>query len=183
MTILNQNDSILLVIDVQEKLINAVFNPETIKKNAQILAKASSLLGLPIVITEQYPKGLGNTIEGINGDKYFEKTSFDALSEEAVLEELKNSERKQVIVLGIETHICVHQTVAGLIDKGFDVTVVSDACSSRREESYQIGIDCMKSNGAQIKSIMARTISGYPPKRTAAMDSPLLLGSVMIVSA
>lgn len=151
MTILNQNDSILMIIDVQEKLLNAVFNPEKLKKNAEILAKSASVLGLPVIVTEQYPKGLGATISSIKGDKYFEKTSFNALTDENLLEELKQSGRKQIIVFGIETHICVHQTVAGLIENGFEVTVASDACGSRLEEHYKAGLDCMKTNGAQIK--------------------------------
>lgn len=147
MTILNQNNCVLIIIDVQEKLLNAVFNPEQIKKNAEVLAKSASILEIPIYITEQYPKGLGRTIETVKGDKYYEKTSFNALLDI----DFDFGERKQIIIFGIETHICVHQTVAALIEKGFDVTVVSDACGSRQKEHYIAGLDCMKVNGAKIK--------------------------------
>lgn len=138
----------VLIIDVQEKLLNAVFNKEAVKKNAEILAKSAEILELPVFITEQYPKGLGSTAIPING-KVFEKTSFNAIEDKSLLEELKGS--KNIIVFGIETHICVHQTVAGLIENGFDVTVISDACGSRFKEHYEAGLECMKANGAQIK--------------------------------
>lgn len=147
MTMLNQNNSVMMIIDVQEKLLNAVFNTEQVKKNAETLAIAASILEVPIYITEQYPKGLGSTIETIKGDKYFEKNSFNALLDI----DFDFGERKQIIIFGIETHICVHQTVAALIEKGYDITVVSDACGSRQKEHYLAGLDCMKSNGAQIK--------------------------------
>ncbi len=147
MTILNQDKCALMIIDVQEKLLNAVFNKEQVKKNAEILANAASILEIPIYITEQYPKGLGSTIETIKGDKYYEKTSFNALSDI----DFDFGEKKQIILFGIETHICVHQTAAALRENGFDVTVVSDACGSRQKEHYLAGLDCMKANGAQIK--------------------------------
>ncbi len=140
----------LLIIDVQEKLLNAIFNPEIVKKNAEIMAKSAEILELPIFITEQYPKGLGSTVILVNG-KVYEKTSFNAVEDKNLLQELRDSGCKQVIVFGIETHICVHQTVAGLIENGFEVTVISDACGSRFEEHYKAGLDCMKHNGAQIK--------------------------------
>ena len=105
----------ILIIDVQEKLLNAVFNPETVKKNTEILAKAAG-----------------------------------RLKDKTLLEDLKAC-GNQIIVFGIETHICVHQTVAGLIDNGFEVTVISDACGSRFKEHYDAGLSCMKANGAQIK--------------------------------
>lgn len=139
----------ILIIDVQEKLLNAVFNPETVKKNTEILAKAAEILELPVFITEQYPKGLGSTVIPVDG-KVYEKTAFNALEDKTLLEDLKAC-GNQIIVFGIETHICVHQTVAGLIDNGFEVTVISDACGSRFKEHCDAGLSCMKANGAQIK--------------------------------
>lgn len=154
MTILNQNDSILLIVDIQERLLNAVSNIETVHKNSVIMAKAANILGLPVFVTEQYPKGLGSTIEEIKNAvtaKYYEKFSFNALFDMDLLSELKNTGKKQVIVMGIETHICVHQTVAGLIENGFDVTVLADACGSRFAESYLAGLKTIEANGAQVK--------------------------------
>jgi hypothetical protein len=155
MTILNQNDSIIFIIDVQERLLNAVFNKDLVEKNSTILAKSAKILDLPVFITEQYPKGLGNTVDGIKLNleeaKYYEKNTFNALLDLNLLNELKKVGRKQVIVFGIETHICVHQTVDALIENGFDVTVVSDACGSRFKDSYEAGLVCMKDGGAHVK--------------------------------
>lgn len=154
--ILNQEDSALLIIDVQEKLLNAVFNKEIILKNSKILATVSELLNIPTVITEQYPKGLGETIAEIKSavktDCNFEKVDFNALTDKTLLKKLKQFKKKQIILFGIETHICVHQTASALIDYGFDVILAKDACGSRSEFEYNAAIEDMKSYGVNIKS-------------------------------
>ena len=151
--ILNQDNCLLLIIDIQEKLINAVFNKEVVAKNAEIVSKTAKILNIPAVVTEQYPKGLGNTVlELPENSKVFEKTSFNAFAEDSIKTAIVSSGKKQIIVMGIETHICVHQTVAALIEKGYDVTVVSDACGSRAEKEYLSGLDVMKNNGTKIKT-------------------------------
>lgn len=155
MTKLNQNDSLLLIIDVQEKLLNAVFNKATLEKKAQIMAGAAKILGIPTIVTEQYPKGLGATVDSVKtalaGDtKFFEKTSFSALKNEDVLEAIKNSGKKQVIIFGIETHICVSQTTTAFIEAGYEVSVIKDACGSRSEDEYAAGLSRMQENGAHI---------------------------------
>lgn len=129
MTILNTDDSLLLIIDVQEKLLNAVFNKELCSKKAEIIAKAANILGIPVIVTEQYPKGLGNTVEPLKsklGDnvQYFEKTAFSALDNQDVLNALEKANKKQVVIFGIETHICVSQTTAALIKSGYEVNVI-----------------------------------------------------------
>lgn len=151
--ILNQDDSLVLVIDVQEKLLNAVFNKDDVAKKSRILATSANILGLPVIVTEQYPQGLGETIVGIKDfAKVFIKTAFNALTDDLLLKELQKSGKKQIIIWGIETHICVHQTVAALIEAGFEVTVVSDACGSRAESEYKSALACMMRNGANIKT-------------------------------
>ena len=143
----------LLVIDVQEKLLNAVFNKEIVGKKSRILVKVAEILSLPITVTEQYPQGLGESVEGIKENaKIFVKTSFNALEDDDLLNLLKKANRNQILIFGIETHICVHQTVTSLLEQGFDVTVISDACGSRSEFEYQQALLCMKENGAKIKS-------------------------------
>lgn len=150
MTKLNIEDSIVLIIDVQEKLLNAVFNKESCLRNAVIMAKAAQILDIPIIITEQYPKGLGSTIaeicEGIEVKNVFEKTAFSAF------EEIKTAleGKKQIVIFGIETHICVSQTVEELIRNGYEVSVVKDACGSRAEVEYLAGLERMRDNGAHI---------------------------------
>ena len=155
MTILNTDDSLLLIIDVQEKLLNAVFNKELCCKKAEIIAKAANILGIPVIVTEQYPKGLGNTVEPVKSAldenvQYFEKTAFSALDNQDVLNALEKANKKQVVILGIETHICVSQTTAALIKSGDEVKVIKDACGSRAETEYVAGLERMKDNGAHI---------------------------------
>lgn len=152
--ILNTDDSLLLIIDVQERLVSALDKDIVVKRTA-ILTQAAKILDIPTIITEQYPKGLGSTVEQIkmNTSKstvFFEKTAFSALNEDGFLEKLKSFKKSQIIICGIETHVCVHQTVADLINEGFDVYVVKDACASRNKYEFKQGIDIMQQNGAQI---------------------------------
>lgn len=152
---LNIDESLVLVIDVQEKLLNAVFNKESLVKKAGIIAGASNILGIPAVVTEQYPKGLGETVLqlkeqlGTNA-KFYEKTAFSALENAEILEGIESYNRKQILVFGIETHICVNQTVEALIREGYEVYVIKDACGSRAESEYEAGLERMKDHGAYI---------------------------------
>lgn len=152
---LNLEDSLVLIIDVQEKLLNAVFNKEQVEKKSAIVAEAAKILGIPVVVTEQYPKGLGNTIPAVKDalaedTEVFEKTAFSALNNEEILEAIKKHNKKQILIFGIETHICVSQTTAALRELGYDVCVIKDACGSRAEEEYLAGLERMKDNGAYI---------------------------------
>ena len=155
MTILNIEDSLVLIIDVQEKLLNAVFNKASLEKRTEIIAGAAKILGIPVIVTEQYPKGLGATIEGLKNTlaentQYFEKTAFSALENPEVMDALKKSGKKQVVIFGIETHICVSQTTNALIQEGFEISVIRDACGSRSELEYLAGLERMKDNGAHV---------------------------------
>lgn len=155
MAILNIENSLVLIIDVQEKLLNAVYNKALCGKKTEIIAKAANILGVPVIVTEQYPKGLGSTIESVKSAlgenaKHFEKTSFSALENDDVLEALKKAGKKQVLIFGIETHICVSQTTAALVREGFEVNVIKDACGSQAEDEYIAGLERMKDNGAHI---------------------------------
>ena len=152
---LNLEDSLVLIIDVQEKLLNAVFNKEQVEKKSAIVAEAAKILGIPVVVTEQYPKGLGNTIPAVKDalaedTEIFEKTAFSALNNEEILETIKKHNKKQILIFGIETHICVSQTTAALRELGYEVSVIKDACGSRAEEEYLAGLERMKDNGAYI---------------------------------
>ena len=152
---LNLEDSLVLIIDVQDKLLNAVFNKEQVEKKSAIVAEAAKILGIPVVVTEQYPKGLGNTIPAVKDalaedTEIFEKTAFSALNNEEILEAIKKHNKKQILIFGIETHICVSQTTAAFRELGYEVSVIKDACGSRAEEEYLAGLERMKDNGAYI---------------------------------
>lgn len=150
---LNQENTLFLIIDIQEKLLRATFNNDVLEKNSKTLAKAAQILNLPVIITEQYPQGLGASIDGINGiAETFVKTSFNALLEVDIFEKLKSFKNYNIVVFGIETHICVYQTVKALLELGFSVTVVSNACGSRSEFEYSLALDNMNTEGAKIKS-------------------------------
>ena len=151
--LLNTDTSLLLIVDIQEKLIAAQHNKDEIAKNASILTEAAKILNIPTVLSEQYPKGLGSTINLIKNKlsqaaHFFEKTSFNCCCESGFNELIKSFGRKQIFVCGIESHVCVHQTVYDLISLGYEVHIIQDAISSRKEYEYKIGLERMINNGA-----------------------------------
>lgn len=155
--VLSQEDSLLLIIDVQERLVNMLDKNIVVTRTAT-LAKAANILGIPTIATQQYSKGLGLVVEPVkqnfaSNTLTFEKSAFSAVRESGFLDSLKPYNKKQIIVCGIETHVCVHQTVADLITEGFDVYVVKDACASRRKYEFKQGIERMQSNGAKISCL------------------------------
>ena len=157
MNVLTPENSLLLIIDVQEKLVNAL-DKDIIVKRVTNLAKSARLLDIPVVVTEQYPKGLGKTVETLSAAfaediPVFEKVTFNALEADGVLEKIKSYGRKQIVICGIETHICVHQTAAALLREGFEVYVVKDACASRNKYEFKQGIELMESNGAKVTCV------------------------------
>src|SRR5574344_232525 len=162
--VLEKDNSLLLIIDEQEKLVTALDKDIAIK-NTTILAKAAKILGIPAIVTQQYPKGLGETITELKGilpenTKYFDKTSFSAVKESGFLELIKSYGKTQIVICGIETHICVHQTTADLLDAGFEVYVAKDACASRAKYEFKQGIERMQENGAKITCVEIALFEG-----------------------
>ena len=151
---LNVSDTLLLIIDVQDRLAEMLKNGEEVVKNNTILAKSARILNIPIVVTEQYPKGLGSTVSELKDFIYpeniFEKTSFSALENKEVLGKIKSFNPKNIILTGIETHICVYQTALALIENGYNVNIVKNAVSSRNSKDYKTALDLMKDFGAKL---------------------------------
>ncbi|HMN03482.1 hydrolase [Geobacter anodireducens] len=154
---LDRQQAVLVVIDVQEKLC-AAMDPEVLErltKNTGILLEAAQELGMPVVATEQYAKGLGCTLpvlkEKIGGDAC-EKMTFSCCGDEAFLNRLAALGRKQVIITGMETHVCVLQTVIELLERGYHVHLVRDAIMSRRKENWFVGMEVARDAGAVITS-------------------------------
>jgi len=152
-SILNTNDSLLLIIDIQEKLLNAQYNKEAVLKNIQIMAEAAKILDIPIITTEQYPKGLGHTMEAVKeklpeNTKFFEKTDFGGCAAEGFNALLESFGKTQIMVCGMESHVCVHQTVNELLKIGYAVYLIEDAITSRKEWDYNQGISRMAFDGA-----------------------------------
>ncbi|WP_331831759.1 isochorismatase family protein [Pseudomonas sp. LH21] len=142
----------LLVVDIQEKLIAAMSDPEGTAARARWLLAATAELKLPTVISEQYPKGLGHTLAALKAAapaaEIVEKLHFSCVAAECLPSSLLD--REQVIVCGMETHVCVLQTVLGLRALGKQVYVVEDACDSRTLQSKAAGLTRMRDAGAQV---------------------------------
>ena len=143
----NVENSCLMIVDIQEKL-SAVMPEKVInrlKSNADVLLTAADRLNIPVIVTMQYPKGLGD-VENFVKDKLnekskcFEKTSFSCLGAEGLPEHLEKLNKKQIIMIGLESHICVLQSAIELTEKGYDVFVVSDAIASRKLTSYETSL-------------------------------------------
>ena len=151
---LTVTDSVLLVIDVQEKLFHVMFRKEQLADNLQRLIKGMQVLEVPVLVTEQYPQGLGPTIPEIAQllaeVKPYPKVNFSCCGDEAFLRAFQQLRRKQVLIAGIESHVCVYQTAADLIAAGYEVYVVSDAVSSRTEKNKDTGIQMMLQSGAKL---------------------------------
>lgn len=150
---LDAGRTVLLVIDFQEKLMPAIDRSEKIIHNNNLLLRLANMLGIPVIVTEQYPRGLGVTVPAVKEqlkDHYLiEKMTFSAMGPDlkAKLAELG---RGQIIVTGVETHVCVFQTVRDLVEDGFEVYVVRDAVGSRFKENYENGCELMRDLGAVI---------------------------------
>lgn len=150
---LEAKDSLVLMIDVQERLVGAL-EKNVIVEKAQKIVDGAKALEIPVLVTEQYPKGLGHTVVTLpDGVEIVEKTYFNALLEEGMLNKIKAYGKKQVIIFGIETHICVYQTACALMEAGFEVYVVKDACASRNKYEFKQGIEAMRDNGAKISCV------------------------------
>lgn len=152
--VLNRNKSALLVIDIQERILPVIFEYERVVQNSIKLIKGFKTLGLPVYFTEQYPKGLGPTSaqikEALEDAKPIEKMSFSCSGAPRLSDELKNRNIEQVVLCGVESHVCVMQTALDLIANGFQVHVAADAVSSRREFDFNIALNRMRSNGAEV---------------------------------
>ena len=152
----NIENTAIICIDIQEKLVNMLKNSAEIAQNTTKLMKTASILNIDTIITEQYPKGLGSTIESIKNIKNFktiEKTTFSAYQTEEFKNEFKKLKAKNIVIFGIETHICVYQTVLDLLESNYNVYVVSDCSSSRAEFNHKTALELMKQKGANITSL------------------------------
>ena len=153
--LITREGAALIVIDVQEKLLPQIIEKEKLVENIVKLIKFANIINIPIILTEQYPKGLGHTITEIKEilpDLLpIEKTTFNCFGSEKFNEQLSEINISTLIVVGIETHVCINQTALSGIDN-FKVCVISDAVSSRTKENWHIGLERIKQNGAIISS-------------------------------
>ncbi len=153
---LSRAAAVLVIIDIQGNLAHAMFDKDNLFANNIKLIKGFKALGLPIIITEQTPEKLGKTLPTIAAElddiAPIAKESFSCWPNAQFREHLESLSRRHVVLTGIETHVCVYQTALDLLTNGYSVHLVADAVSSRTPENRAIGINAMKSAGAQIAS-------------------------------
>jgi nicotinamidase-related amidase len=157
---LDRNNAVLVVIDVQEKLCRAMDDKvlDKLVSNVSILQEAAQELAMPIIATEQYVKGLGETLPALKErlcNPAIEKMTFGCCGEANFPDRLRTLGKKQVIITGMETHVCVLQTIIELLDAGYVVHLVKDAVMSRRKENWLVGVEAARDAGAVITSTEA----------------------------
>jgi len=149
-------DSVLVVIDVQGKLAERMVEKDRLVANIEVLIRSARALEIPILWCQQVPRALGPTVEAIarllERVEPVDKSTFSCHGERTFRERLIGLDRRQAVLCGIETHVCVYQTARDLIRHGYEVAVVADAVSSRTAENRRIGLDRMRDEGAAIYS-------------------------------
>jgi len=151
---LNIQDCCLVVVDVQGKLAQLMYDKQILFKNIQILIKVAKILNIPVLWCQQVPEALGPTLPEIaqllTDYEPINKSAFSCCGAEQFNIKLNELKRRQVILCGIETHVCVYQMAVDLLRKGFCVDLIADAVSSRTPENKQIGINRMAAEGINI---------------------------------
>ncbi|OED47245.1 hydrolase [Endozoicomonas sp. (ex Bugula neritina AB1)] len=154
---LNPEDAALVIVDVQGKLASLMHERESLYKNLVAMVKGARALKLPILWMEQLPEKLGSTIPEVanelEGLQPMSKSTFSCCMNSGFIEALEMSNRDQILVVGIEAHICVYQTAMDLLSAGVHVEVVTDAVSSRTDVNKQVALDKLATAGAELTSV------------------------------
>jgi len=150
-------NSVLVVVDVQGKLAQLMYQKDALFENLQKIVRGAQILKVPILWVEQNPEGLGPTIpevaELLCGIEPISKLSFSCCASERFMQRLEALARRQVLLAGIETHICIHQTAMDLLQLGYEVQIVTDAVSSRTVANKQVGLGKIKASGGALTSV------------------------------
>ena len=153
---IDMEDTVLLIVDIQEKLAAVMAEKDKVVKNNLHLIELAKMINMPVMVTEQYTKGLGPTVAEIRNAlpiyRPVEKMTFDCCGQPSFLEELKEHSKRNVVLTGMEAHICVLQTCIGLLKGGINVHIVQDAVCSRTGENWKTGVEFMREAGAVVTS-------------------------------
>jgi nicotinamidase-related amidase len=153
---LDEKNCLLVIVDVQGKLAQLMHDKENIFKNIRVLVQSAKMLDIPVLWCQQVPSALGPTVpeiaELLTDNQPINKSCFSCAAGEEFNKKLKQVGRKQALLCGIETHVCVYQTAVDLLAKGFEVDVMADAVSSRTPDNKQIGLNRMAASGVHISS-------------------------------
>ncbi len=154
--LLNAPDTGLIVVDLQEKLVNMVHNREELLDRVALMLELARICEIPMLLTEHYPQGLGYTVDPVKEHlaayEPVVKRIFSCCGVKEFTDKVEAMGKRQLMVVGIETHICVSQTVHDLLARGYQVHVVADACGTRFLPDHLIGLEKMRSSGAVIAS-------------------------------
>jgi nicotinamidase-related amidase len=149
-----RSDSVALVVDVQARLMPAISNREALVERLRVFLPAMKILRVPIIYTEQYPQGLGETIPEIKdllgSALMFPKMSFSCFGDERFVQRLEGLGRRTILLCGVETHVCVMQTALHGLRKGYRIHVLEDIVGSRRDDDKQLGLGRMRDSGCVI---------------------------------
>ncbi|MEO1140677.1 MAG: hydrolase [Pseudomonadota bacterium] len=150
--LIRSEDSVLVVIDMQERLVPAMQAPARTIKNTSMLCRGATEMQVPVIMTEQYPEGLGRTVPELRNQQatILSKIHFSCMEDDGFAAYFKNLNRKQAVIAGMEAHICVVQTAASMMEAGYEVFVVSDATASRSLESEAACVARLSAFGAGI---------------------------------
>jgi nicotinamidase-related amidase len=160
-TIASRDDAVLVVVDEQERLASAMQHREPVLTATVALIRTAVLVGVPLVVTRQYPKGLGDlepaladalsAAESVNAQiGRADKRTFDCFAEQEFASAFAATGRTQLVLVGMETHICITQTALSAMRAGFDVHVVADACCSRNDANHALALDRLRAAGANV---------------------------------
>lgn len=160
-SVLDRNQALVVLIDVQERLAGAMTHRDRVVARAALVLRVAAIAGLPVVVTRQYPQGLGDLDEvlfdvldhlAVSGTVVtrVDKVDFDCFAEPAFADAVGRSGRRQLLIMGMESHICVTQTALSGLREGFDVHVAADACCSRDEEVHRLALARLRTAGAVI---------------------------------
>jgi len=151
-----KDQALAMVVDVQERLFPHIHNHAVLEENMALLVKGLKILDIPFVVTEQYKKGLGNTIPSLESlvkeDPHFEKLAFSCCDDPAIMEKIETSTKRFVLLAGIEAHICLVQTAIDLKERGYRPVIVEDCVASRNPENKRIAITRLQQEGVMISS-------------------------------
>ena len=158
--IIKRDDTAFVLIDIQEKFLPVIYDIQGVIDNANRLVQGASILNIPLLVTEQYPKGLGKTVEGISfvcldrmkSQEIIEKIAFDCFGCDEFVNKINQLNRKSLVIFGIEAHVCVLKTSLEALNRGYEVHLIADAVSSRTQRNRDIAIERMRQSGAFIAS-------------------------------
>lgn len=150
----HKDDVVAVCLDMQDSMVASIYKGESLLDRATRFFKAMKVLDVPVLVTQQYTKGLGDTNasvkEAIGDFQHIEKGTFSCVKTPEFMDRLKSLGRNKIILTGMETHICILQTAMDLLDEGYDVYVLADCVSSRTKMDKKIGLQRMSAEGVKV---------------------------------